>query len=241
MYPAQSLDQQRMPPWSWHPSPGHDGWLCDVVQDIISLFYFGCLGRVMPCTSCPLLCSVSLTSSIITPARHKRRLSGGLVRHPRHHQVVERRRCAGTGPLQHDFIGTVMLPNSDAGLRWVLSPVLARHIATYCVSFVTFLHEYEAITTPSRGRAALRVENGRSPRKAPPRKRSIESFYVFHERDGAARPSLQVLVSQAGLQDTIIFTVCSAGDGSVSLGGTAAAAAPGFLRADIVAGGQAGC
>ena len=117
------------------------------------------------------------------------------MRHPRHHQVVERRHCAGTGPLQHDFIhGTVMLPNSDAGFRWVLSPVLAKHIATYCVSFVTFLHEHEAITTPSQnpGRAALRGENGRSPRKAPPGQRSIESFYVFHERDGAARPSLQV-------------------------------------------------
>ena len=25
LYLAQSLDQQWMPPWSWHPSPGHDG------------------------------------------------------------------------------------------------------------------------------------------------------------------------------------------------------------------------
>ena len=24
-YLAQSLDQQWMPPWSWHPSPEHDG------------------------------------------------------------------------------------------------------------------------------------------------------------------------------------------------------------------------
>ena len=108
------------------------------------------------------------------------------------------------------------------------TPVLSRHIATYCVSFVTFRHEYEAITTPSQNpvRAALRGENGRSPRKAPPGKRSTESIYVFNERDGAARPSLQVLVS--------------AGYGSVCPGGTAAAAAPGLLYADIVAGGQAG-
>ena len=54
---------------------------------------------------------------------------------------------------------------------------------------------------------------------------------------GAALSSLlQVLVSQAGSQDTVIFTICSEGDGSVSLGETSAAAAPGLLRADIVAG-----
>ena len=48
LYSAPSLDQQRLPPWSWHPSSGHDGGLCDVVQHIISLFFFffGCLGRV---------------------------------------------------------------------------------------------------------------------------------------------------------------------------------------------------
>ena len=31
---APSPDQQRVPPWSWHPLPGHDGGLCDVGQHI---------------------------------------------------------------------------------------------------------------------------------------------------------------------------------------------------------------
>ena len=54
---------------------------------------------------------------------------------------------------------------------------------------------------------------------------------------GAALSSLlQVLVSQTGSQDTVRFTICSDRDGSVSLGETSAAAAPGLLRADIVAG-----
>ena len=36
--PAPSRDQQPSPPWSWHPSLGHDGGLCDVDQHILSGF-----------------------------------------------------------------------------------------------------------------------------------------------------------------------------------------------------------
>ena len=43
------------------------------------------------------------------------------------------------------------------------------HLPVYC--WVLF-DDHEAITTLSRGRAALREENGRSPRKAPPGPRS---------------------------------------------------------------------
>ena len=48
LYSAPSLDQQRLPPWFWHPSSGHDGGLCDVVQHIISLFFFSVV-RVVSC------------------------------------------------------------------------------------------------------------------------------------------------------------------------------------------------
>ena len=66
----------------------------------------------------------------------------------------ERRRCAWTWPLQRKVIhDTIESLNEDGGLGWALSPVLARHIAAYCVCF-TFLHEYEAVTTlsPTPGR-----------------------------------------------------------------------------------------
>ena len=56
--------------------------------------------------------------------------------------------------------------------------------------------------------------------------------------DDAARPSLQVRALQACLQNTMMC-IFSFEDSSFATGG--AAAAPGFLRADIVAGGQAWC
>ena len=43
---------------------------------------------------------------------------------------------SGTGPLNRNVIhDTIESLNEDAGLGWALSPVLARHIATYCVCF----------------------------------------------------------------------------------------------------------
>ena len=113
---------------------------------------------------------------------------------------------SGTGPLQDDFIhGTVMLPKSDAGLRWVLSPVLARHIATCCVFFI-FLHEYEAITTPSQTPGRACSSGGEWP--LPPEGTArAEAFCVYHDSvkllgDNAVLLSLQVRVVRASVQDT---------------------------------------
>ena len=77
--------------------------------------------------------------------------------HPRHHRVAERRRWA--------WVGVV------TGTR-----------ETQCASFLIFIHEHEAITTPSPipGQVALRQESGYSPRKALPGLRCIELFGVFH-------------------------------------------------------------
>ena len=61
--------------------------------------------------------------------------------------------------------------SSSSATLWLwqpLSAVFARHTLVVFQSFDT-LHNHEAITTLSPGRAALRGENGRSPRKAPPR------------------------------------------------------------------------
>ena len=54
-------------------------------------------------------------------------------RHPRHHQVAERRGCAGTGPLQRNVIHDIIkLLNGDAGL-WV--GVVTGTRKTYIITF----------------------------------------------------------------------------------------------------------
>ena len=125
-----------------------------------------------------------------------RRLSGGLVRHPRHHQTAERRRCAG--PPQCDVIDdTIKLLNDDAALELfvcifvalvaVVSCVCKTH--TGCISlFFDTLHEFEAITTlsPIPGQAALWGESGCSTRKALPGKRRAEVFFAIHDTTQAA-------------------------------------------------------
>ena len=61
-----------------------------------------------------------------------RRLSGGLVRHPRHHQTAERRRCAG--PLQCDVIDdTIKLLNDDAALELFVCNIMALAAVVSCV------------------------------------------------------------------------------------------------------------
>ena len=88
-----------------------------------------------------------------------RRLSGGRVRHPRHHQTAERRRCAG--PLQCDVIDdTIQLLNDDAALELFVCNIVALAAVVSCVRkthtlvvfqcFDTF-HNHEAITTLSPG------------------------------------------------------------------------------------------
>ena len=92
-----------------------------------------------------------------------RRLSGGLVRHPRHHQTAERRRCAR--PLQCDVIDdTIKLLNDHAALEVFVCIIVALVAVVSCVRKT--LHEHEAITTPSPmpGQAALRRESGCSHR-----------------------------------------------------------------------------
>ena len=102
-------------------------------------------------TSCRVLVPVSLCS-VMFPllfVLHPpviRRLSGGLVRHPRHHQTAERRRCAG--PLQCDVIDdTIKLLNDDAALELFVCIIVALVAVVSCVRkthigciLVFFLH-----------------------------------------------------------------------------------------------------
>ena len=66
----------------------------------------------------------------------------------------------------------------------------------YPVYFWVLFDDHEAITTLSRGRAALRGENG-------PRHDSVKLL-----SDNAVLPSLQVRVLQASLQDNYVYLVC---------------------------------
>ena len=82
------------------------------------------------------------------------------MRHPRHHQTAERRRC--TGPLQCDVIDdTIKMLNDDAALElfaWIIVALVAvvscvrkTNICFIFVCFLDALPEYEAITTLSPG------------------------------------------------------------------------------------------
>ena len=94
-------------------------------------------------------------------------------RHPRHHQVAERRGCVETGPLQrsviHDIIG---LLNGDGGL-WVdvVTGTLKTHIIIFLWTCFDVLSQprgyYDAFATAGADCSAGR-ESGCSPRKALP-------------------------------------------------------------------------
>ena len=71
------------------------------------------------------------------------------MRHVRHHQTAERRRCAGVGPLQCDVIDdTIKLLNDDAALElfaWICMAMVAvvfrthkTHISFILVFFFSF-------------------------------------------------------------------------------------------------------
>ena len=121
-------------------------------------------------------------------------------RHPRHHQVAERRGCAGTWPLQRSVIhDTTKLLNGDAGL-WVgvVTGTRKTHIITFFGGRVLmFCHNHEAITTPSPlpGQAALRGESGCSPRKALPGPSSAR--LPLHRR-AAGRVLLRIYQRRSG-------------------------------------------
>ena len=107
-----------------------------------------------------------------------RRLSRGLVRHPRHH-LLNNEPALGPWPVRHDFIDCTMKVSElfdwiiVALASVVLYDACKTHI--YPVYFWVSFDDHEAITTLSCGRAALRGENGRSPRKALPGPRSSAS------------------------------------------------------------------
>ena len=89
-----------------------------------------------PRTSCRVLvpvffCSVTFLLFVLhQPVT--RRLSGGLLRHPRHHQTAERRRCAR--PLQCDVIDdTIKLLNDDAALELFVCNIVTLAAVVSCV------------------------------------------------------------------------------------------------------------
>ena len=123
-------------------------------------------------------------------------------RHPRHHQVAERRGCAGTGPLQRRVIHDIIKLLTRRGWgcaaaarhhpprcqvaerrRWVWVGVVTRSRKTHIITFfggrvLMFCYNHEAITTPSPlpGQAALRGESGCSPGSTA----WAEFFCAFH-------------------------------------------------------------
>ena len=118
--PAPSPDQRPSPPWSWHPSLRHDGGLCDVDQHILSGFlqlsyqvmYLSFARvveiendelRVSVVFACP---SVQLPMSLFSVMSRSRWRPSGWKRHSRHHQVAERRACAGALRLDHYGFGS---------------------------------------------------------------------------------------------------------------------------------------
>ena len=88
-------------------------------------------------TSCRVLvsvffCSVMFPHFFVLHQPVIRRLSGGFVRHPRHHQTAERRRCAG--PLQcHVIEDTIKLLNDDAALELFVCIIVALVAVVSCV------------------------------------------------------------------------------------------------------------
>ena len=109
----------------------------------------------------------------------------GWKRHSRHHQVAERRGCAGALRLDHLGFGSrCQLCSKDT--HWL-------HFG----AFFDTLHEYEAIATLSQipGQAALRGVSGCSPRKALPGPKSSAPstsssscrsvpLRIYHRRSG---------------------------------------------------------
>ena len=115
-------------------------------------------------------------------------------RHPRHHQVAERRRWIWSSSPRSLWL---WLP---------LSAVFARHTLVafqcFCGRALMFCHNHEAITTPSPlpGQAALRGESGCSLRKALPGPNSTAPSTSSSSRWAgvAAYLSSQVRASHAG-------------------------------------------
>ena len=109
-----SPEQHRLPPWSWCPSPGHDGGQCDVGQHILLLFFrllvscqamYLSTARVEDIGSDELQVSVYCACSSVRLANgcrlfiinRIRRRRSAWKRQPRHHQVAERRRWFWVG------------------------------------------------------------------------------------------------------------------------------------------------
>ena len=107
-----------------------------------------------------------------------RRLSRGLVRHPRHH-LLNNELALGTWPLRHDFIDhTMKCRSSLTGSLWlwqVLSfMTLVRHTSTLFTS--GFRLTTMRLSRRFRvGGLLFGCESGRSPRKALPGPRSSAS------------------------------------------------------------------
>ena len=97
------------------------------------------------------------------------RASDGVLKLQTDEAALERGRCTAISSTT---------PGSAGAPLWIivaLASVLcygAGKTHIYPVYFWVLFDDHEAITTLSRGRAALRGENGRSPRKAPPGPRS---------------------------------------------------------------------
>ena len=183
-----------------------------------------------------------------------RRLSGGLVRHPRHHQTAERRRCAG--PLQCDVIDdTIKLLNEDAALELFVCNIVALAAVVSCVRkthigcISVFLWTLFTTTRLLRrlrhcpGRLLCGGESGCSPRKALPGKRRADVLYAIQDTkrllgdDAAWLSLLQVWGVKTCSQDTwqlwfsyLVFLFLHVAVFWFFEVGRRAAAAPGLLR-----------
>ena len=165
-----------------------------------------------------------------------RRLSGGLVRHPRHHQSAERRRCAG--PLQCDVIDDIIkLLNDDAALELFVGIIVALVAAVSCVRkthigwisvFLTLFSitrgYYDFFTHTRAGCSSGRVAapTGRyCPGSAAPRSSSPSTTppgcWTTTQPAVGRRRSVAIIAAGLGCRDTLtqVFFLCV----SVPVGG----------------------
>ena len=136
---------------------------CSVITQISTISVVRCTSSSFgfPCQLCfsPFWWFRAEERHLSVTSRDRRR-----KRHPRHHQVAERRGCAGTGPLQRSVIHDIIkLLNGDAGL-WVgvVTGTRKTHIITFLWTCFDVLSQprgyYDAFATA--GQAALRGESG---------------------------------------------------------------------------------